>query len=97
MAAVTIAVNGRSYRFECGDEDKARFAEVAAYVTSRMDGLIAEHGNVGSERLLVMTALMIADDLWDATAGESITPPTTDPAADSAGALTDVAKAMRRA
>lgn len=97
MAAVTIAVNGRSYRFECSDEDKARFEEVAAYVTSRMDGLIAEHGNVGSERLLVMTALMIADDLWDATAGDSAARTTSNPDDASTSGLTEVAKAMRRA
>ena len=70
MAQVAITVNGRSYRFECGEGEEARLKELAAYVKSRMDGLTREHGNIGDERLLLMTALLIADDLWDATSGD---------------------------
>lgn len=73
MAEVAITVNGRSYRFECEAGEEARLSELAAYVKSRMDGLKREHGNIGEERLLLMTALMIADDLWDATAGDTST------------------------
>jgi cell division protein ZapA len=70
MGQVAITVIGRSYRFECGDGEEARLKELVAYVKSRMDGLTREHGNVGEERLLLMTALLIADDLWDATSGD---------------------------
>jgi cell division protein ZapA len=70
MGQVAITVNGRSYRFECGDGEEARLKELAAYVKSRMDGLTREHGKIGVERLLLMTALLIADDLWDATSGD---------------------------
>jgi len=70
MGQVAITVNGRSYRFECGDGEEPRLKELVAYVKSRMDGLTREHGNVGEERLLLMTALLIADDLWDATSGD---------------------------
>jgi cell division protein ZapA len=70
MGQVAITVNGRSYRFECGDGEEARLKELVAYVKSRMDGLTREHGKIGEERLLLMTALLIADDLWDATSGD---------------------------
>jgi cell division protein ZapA len=70
MGQVAITVNGRSYRFECGDGEEPRLKELVAYVKSRMDGLTREHGNIGEERLLLMTALLIADDLWDATSGD---------------------------
>jgi cell division protein ZapA len=70
MGQVAITVNGRSYRFECGDGEEARLKELVAYVKSRMDGLTREHGKIGDERLLLMTALLIADDLWDATSGD---------------------------
>ena len=70
MGQVAITVNGRSYRFECGDGEESRLKELVAYVKSRMDGLTREHGNIGEERLLLMTALLIADDLWDATGGD---------------------------
>ena len=36
-----------------------------------MDSLSSEHGNVGEERLLLMAALTIADELWDATDGHA--------------------------
>jgi cell division protein ZapA len=80
MGEVAITVNGRSYRFQCGDGEEARFRELAAYVMSRMDGLKREHGNIGEERLLLMTALMITDDLWDATSSEAAAPAKTDAA-----------------
>lgn len=80
MGQVAITVNGRSYRFDCGDGEEARLKELAAYVKSRMDGLAREHGHIGEERLLLMTALMIADDLWDATAGDTSAPAKTDAA-----------------
>jgi cell division protein ZapA len=80
MGQVAIAVNGRSYRFECGDGEEARLQELAAYVKSRMDGIKREHGSIGEDRLLLMTALLIADDLWDATSGEAPAPAKTDAA-----------------
>lgn len=71
MGQVAITVNGRSYRFDCGDGEEPRLKELADYVKSRMDALTREHGNVGEERLLLMAALTIADELWDATDGNS--------------------------
>ncbi|MEI9901623.1 MAG: cell division protein ZapA [Hyphomicrobium sp.] len=50
MGEVAITVNGRAYRFECRDGEEPRLKELAAYVTSRMDGLLQEHGNIGEER-----------------------------------------------
>jgi cell division protein ZapA len=70
MGQVAITVHGRSYRFDCGDGEEARLSELAEYVKSRMDALTREHGMVGEERLLLMAALTIADELWDATSGE---------------------------
>ena len=78
MGQVAITVNGRSYRFDCGDGEEPRLTELADYVKSRMEALSREHGNVGEERLLLMAALTIADELWDATgrrriAGDALT------------------------
>jgi cell division protein ZapA len=77
MGQVAIAVNGRSYRFDCGDGEEARLQELADYVKSRMEALSSEHGNVGEERLLLMAALTIADELWDATSGDHPADATT--------------------
>jgi cell division protein ZapA len=81
MGEIVITVSGRPYRFACEDGEEARLNELAAYVKSRLDSLKREHGNVGDERLLLMTALMITDELWDATSGEEKA--ETRPAADA--------------
>ena len=71
MSQVAITVNGRPYRFNCGDGEEPRLTELADYVNSRLEALTREHGNVGEGRLLLMAALTIADELWDARGGNA--------------------------
>lgn len=66
MSQVTITLNGRSYRLTCGDGEERRLLQLAEYVESRLNRLVSEFGQVGDERLLVMTSLMVADELFDA-------------------------------
>jgi len=66
MGRVAVNVNGRSYRFDCGDGEEARLHELAAYVRNRIDALVREYGNVGDERLMLTAALLITDELLDA-------------------------------
>lgn len=68
MADVAINFNGRSYRFACGDNEVQRLEEIAKYLTAKLENLMHEHGNVGDERLMLMAALTIADELFDARA-----------------------------
>jgi cell division protein ZapA len=66
MGQVTVTVNGRTYRLQCGAGEEQRLIELATYVGARVDGLAAEFGQVGDERLLLMAALLVADELLDA-------------------------------
>ncbi len=66
MAQVSISFNQRSYRFECGDADTDRIGRLASHVKQMLDQLIAEHGAIGDERLVLMAALMITDELFEA-------------------------------
>lgn len=68
MAQVAITFNKRSYRFECGDADVERLEAVANYLKAKLDILMREHGQAGDERLVLMAALTIADELFDARA-----------------------------
>jgi len=68
MGQVAINLNGRSFRFNCGEGEEARLQELAAYVRTRVEDLTREFGNVGEQRLLLMAALYITDELWDARA-----------------------------
>lgn len=68
MGQVVVKVNGRSYRFDCGDGEEARLNELAAFVKARIDALTEQYGHVGAERLMLMAALLITDELMDARA-----------------------------
>lgn len=88
MADVAINFNGRSYRFACGDNEVQRLEEIAKYLTGKLEALTREHGNIGDERLMLMAALLVADELFDARAdvdellqGPSDKTDSTEPAA----------------
>lgn len=68
VAQVSINLNNRSYRFDCGDGDAERLAKLAHHVKDILDRLVGEHGNIGDERLVLMAALTIADELFEARA-----------------------------
>lgn len=63
MAEVTITLNGRTYRLECGDGEEEHLLSLSDMIGDRLDGLKKKFGQVGDDRLLLMTALMIADEL----------------------------------
>ena len=68
MGQVAITLNGRTYRLRCGEGEESRLIQLAGVVRRRVDELAAEYGNVNDERLLLMAALLIADELLDAQA-----------------------------
>ncbi len=63
MAEVAITLNGRTYRLECGDGEEEHLLALSEKVGDRLNSLQKKFGQVGDDRLLLMTALMIADDL----------------------------------
>lgn len=65
MADVTISLNGRSYRLECGEGEEAHLLELSELVGERLGKLQKQFGQVGDDRLLLMTALMFADELTE--------------------------------
>ena len=65
MAQVDVLVNGQSYRIACEDGQEDRLVDLAAMVDEKVIGLVNQIGQVGSNRLLVMAALIIADELVD--------------------------------
>ena len=65
MAQVDVSVNGQSYRIACEDGQEDRLVDLAAMVDEMVSDLVNQIGQVGSNRLLVMAALIIADELVD--------------------------------
>jgi cell division protein ZapA len=67
MAEAAISLNGRIYRFTCADGDLARLHQLSDIVRAKLETLVAEYGQVGDDRLLLLSALLIADDMLEAT------------------------------
>ena len=65
MAQVDLLINGQSYRIACEDGQEDRLIDLAAMVDEKVAELVNQIGQVGSNRLLVMAALVIADELVD--------------------------------
>jgi len=65
LAQVDLLVNGQSYRIACEDGQEDRLIDLAAMVDEKVAELVNQIGQVGSNRLLVMAALVIADELVD--------------------------------
>lgn len=74
MAQVDIEVNGRAYRVFCEDGQEARLRELAAYVDTRLKQ-VTGGGKSGSEaQMLLLTAIVLADEMQDVMAGRGIVP-----------------------
>jgi cell division protein ZapA len=71
MAQVAVTLNGRTYRLSCEPGEEARLATLAVEVKIRLDALIQEFGHAGDDRLLLMAALTLADELLDARDAQS--------------------------
>ena len=66
MATVDVVVNGRRHQLQCDDGQDTRLKRLAAYVDKRVSDLAQNHGQIGDTRLLLMTSLLVADELSDA-------------------------------
>jgi cell division protein ZapA len=66
MPELTVEINGREYQVACDDGQEEHLTKLARYVDKKMDELVGAVGQIGDARLLVMTGLLIADELSDA-------------------------------
>lgn len=66
MGQVQIRINGRSYEIACDDGEEDHVAELGRFIDKRVGDLAQRLGQVGDSRLLVMAALVIADELSEA-------------------------------
>ncbi len=66
MPEVTVDVAGRSYRLGCGPDEEEHLTGLAAKLDTEARGLLRQFGQMSEGRLLLMTALMIADRLAEA-------------------------------
>jgi cell division protein ZapA len=67
MAQVTVKINGFAYSVGCQDGEERHLTAMAAEIERRIEGIKAVAGQTGEARMLVMAALLMADDLFELT------------------------------
>ena len=65
MAQVSLQINGYGYILGCADGEEEHLRAMAAGLDVRIEEIKASTGPSGEARLLLMAALMLADELHD--------------------------------
>ncbi len=73
MAEVTITLNGRAYEIACDPGQEGRVVDLASYIDQRLQGIARSGGAYNDAHLLVLTALVLADELYEAREDEART------------------------
>jgi cell division protein ZapA len=65
MGQVVVTVNGRAFPLNCADGEEPRIRRLAQYVDGKVGEFVKMHGQIGEARLILLAALVIADELSD--------------------------------
>lgn len=63
MAQVSVTINGRQYRMGCDEGQEEHVTRLANDIDELINKLRRAHGEIGDQRLTVMAALTVADEL----------------------------------
>jgi cell division protein ZapA len=65
MGQVSVTLNGRTYRLECGEGEESHLIALAEYLSTHVEAMKRKFGQIGDDRLILMAALMVTDELWE--------------------------------
>ncbi len=65
MAHVAVTVNGRKYRMGCREGEERRIQELATAIDNCVQSIKGGTKAVQDDRLFLMAAILMADQLWD--------------------------------
>lgn len=68
MPLVNVMINGRAYTIACDDGEETHLKELAAHVDVKAREVLGSVGQVGETRMLLMAALLLADEHHDLVA-----------------------------
>lgn len=63
MAQVTVTIDGKAYRMACDEGQEDHLTELAAGFDRYVSHLKGSFGEIGDQRLTVMAAIMVMDEL----------------------------------
>jgi cell division protein ZapA len=87
MAQVSIRINGYTYSVGCEDGQEAHLSQMAAEIEQRITSIRAIGGQSGEARLLMLAALLLADELYDTRAKAGAAEPAPKPDAEKRAKL----------
>jgi cell division protein ZapA len=76
MAKADISIRGRSFSIACASGQENRIQRLAEQLDQRVREIAGAVGDIGDERLLLITALALLDELDSARRGVSARPET---------------------
>jgi len=65
MANVNIKFNNKDYLLSCDDGQEENLKELASHLDSKYNELKKDLGNIGENKLLLITSIKIVDDYFD--------------------------------
>jgi len=65
MGQVSVTLNGRTYRLECGGGEETHLIALAEYLGTHVETMKRKFGQVGDDRLILMASLLVTDELWE--------------------------------
>lgn len=65
MGQINVTIGGRSYPLACRDGEEERLNRLAAHVDAKAADLQGALGQMSEPRLLLMSAILIADEFFD--------------------------------
>jgi cell division protein ZapA len=66
MAQVTVTIGGRIYRLACNEGEQPHLETLAGELDGKINEIRNSFGEIGDQRLIVMAALTVADELSEA-------------------------------
>jgi cell division protein ZapA len=96
MAQINVMVGGRSYTLSCREGEETRLQRLASHVSRKADDLASTLGQMSEPRMLLMSALLVADELFDHKDRASRTASTSVDMGAATGALNAVADRLEQ-
>ena len=65
MANVNIKFNGKEFLLSCDDGQEEHLEELSIYLNEKFSGLKDSLGNIGENKLLLITSIKIMDEYFE--------------------------------
>ena len=65
MANVNVTFNGKEFLLSCEDGQEEHLIELAEHLNNKFDGLKSKLGNIGENKLLLITSVKVMDEYFE--------------------------------